>query len=205
MPRTSDPHGASRLTLLYEAEKLFAARGFSAVKLRNIAEASGLHHASIYHYFPGGKEQIYVDVMTASFHEHRRGLSEVIAAEPGGIRAQLYAVADWFTSHPPVDATRMALADFPALAPASALALAQLAYDSLREPLIAALRHRDPGDPDQLAISDLNQAAMALVALVQSAHTVPERYLTSPEAKAALGRSFVDMLIDGWRRPVSPA
>lgn len=204
MPRTSDPNSATRRLLLVEAEKLFAARGLSAVKLREIAEAAGLHHASIYHYFPGGKEQIYVDVMTASFHEHRRGLAEAIAAEHGGIRAQLHAVADWFTSHPPVDATRMALADFPALKPELAAALERLAYDALREPIVAALASQRPDDVDHLSVADRNQAAMALVALVQSAHTVPERYLPSPDVKAALGRSFVDMLIDGWARKESP-
>lgn len=200
MPRKSDPQGATRVRLLAEAEKLFASRGLASVKLRDIAEAAGLHHASIYHYFPGGKEQVYVDVMTLSFHAHRRGLSDAIGAAPDGIRGQLYAVADWLTSHPPVDATRMALADFPALAPGSAGALAQLAYDSLREPIVAALRSQSDQDGDQLAITDHNLAAMALVTLVQSAHTVPERYLPTAEDKAALGRSFVDMLIDGWKR-----
>jgi AcrR family transcriptional regulator len=199
MPRKSDPSSVARLKLLAEAEKLFAARGLAAVKLRDIAVAAGLHHASIYHYFPGGKEQIYVDVMTASFHEHRRGLEEAIAAAPGGLRAQLYAVADWFTSHPPVDGVRMALADFPALPADSAAALAQLAYDSLREPIVAALDAASARERGALSIADRNQAAMALVTLVQSAHTVPERYLPT-EQKAALGRSFVDMLMDGWTR-----
>ncbi|MHA7209948.1 TetR/AcrR family transcriptional regulator [Arthrobacter sp. MDT1-65] len=200
MARPKSLNNASRATLLTEAEKLFAARGFSSVKLRDIAEASDLHHASIYYYFPGGKEQIYVDVMTASFHEHRRGLEEAVATAPPGVRGPLYAVADWFTSHPPVDVARMALADFPALPPAAADDLTTLAYDSLRKPIAAALAAARDARSEALSITDLDQAAMALVALVQSVHSVPARYLPTPEAKTELGRGFVDMLLDGWIR-----
>lgn len=198
MPRIADPRSEKRLGLLAAAERLFAERGYAAVKLRDIADAASLHHASIYHYFPGGKEQIYVDVMSASFHEHRRGLTDAIASARGGVREQLHAVADWFTSHPPVDAGRMTFADLPALAPDVAEQMARLAYDSLRQPIVAALRSTRPDDPDALDIRDADLAAMALVSLIQSAHTVPAQYLTGADQRAALGRDLVDMLIDGW-------
>ncbi|WP_247826264.1 TetR/AcrR family transcriptional regulator [Arthrobacter antioxidans] len=200
MARPKSLNRSSRAKLLTEAEKLFAARGFSSVKLRDIAVASGLHHASIYHYFPGGKEQIYVDVMTASFHEHRRGLEEAVATAPSGVREPLYAVADWFTSHPPVDVARMALADFPALHSAAADELAELAYDSLRGPIAAALNAARDAPSEALSITDPDQAAMALVSLVQSVHSVPARYLPTLQARTELGRGFVDMLLDGWIR-----
>ncbi|WP_146067387.1 hypothetical protein [Arthrobacter sp. SX1312] len=92
------------------------------------------------------------------------------------------------------------MADFPALPPAAADELAALAYDSLREPISAALAAARDAQSETLSITDLNQAAMALVALVQSVHSVPARYLQSPEAKTELGRGFVDMLLDGWIR-----
>ena len=45
-----------------EAERLFAARGYAAVSMRDIAEAVGIRQASMYHYF-GTKDDILATLL----------------------------------------------------------------------------------------------------------------------------------------------
>ncbi|MEO1181402.1 MAG: helix-turn-helix domain-containing protein, partial [Cyanobacteria bacterium J06636_28] len=45
----------ARNRLLKAAETLFVQRGYEAVTVKDIAKATGIHHASIYHHIPGGK------------------------------------------------------------------------------------------------------------------------------------------------------
>ncbi|MBZ0309485.1 MAG: TetR/AcrR family transcriptional regulator, partial [Anaerolineae bacterium] len=52
------------------AEHLFAERGYTAVTLRDIAEAVGLRHASLYHHVPGGKEALFIEVTERTMKRH---------------------------------------------------------------------------------------------------------------------------------------
>lgn len=47
-----------RDNLIWAAAKLFRRQGYSGTGLRDILAASGAARGSLYHYFPGGKEQI---------------------------------------------------------------------------------------------------------------------------------------------------
>jgi AcrR family transcriptional regulator len=60
-------------TILDAAERLFAERGYAAVKMHDIARAVDMRHASLYYYAPAGKEQLYVEVMERNFNRHRAG------------------------------------------------------------------------------------------------------------------------------------
>ncbi len=51
-----------RERLLQYAETLFAERGYSAVSIRDIAQATGLSHGAIYHHF-NGKEDLYCQMI----------------------------------------------------------------------------------------------------------------------------------------------
>jgi AcrR family transcriptional regulator len=51
-----------RERLLDCAETLFAERGYSAVSIRDIAQATGLSHGAIYHHFDG-KEDLYCQMI----------------------------------------------------------------------------------------------------------------------------------------------
>ena len=55
----SDTQLVDRLTDLFRSE------GFEASSLNEIAKATGLQKSSLYHRFPGGKEQMAADVATA--------------------------------------------------------------------------------------------------------------------------------------------
>jgi len=180
--------------LLDVAEDLFSRRGYASVKLREIALAVGIHHASLYYYVPGGKEQLYLEVMRRNAQRHSEGLSHAIEHADNTLRHKLYAVSDWLLSQPPLDSARMAFADLPALEPENAQRLSSLAYDALRIPIVGALEAHQK----QTTLQDLGGAAMLLVSIVQSVHLIPERFLTAPDERHQIGRRYVDMILDGW-------
>ncbi|MDP6690609.1 MAG: TetR/AcrR family transcriptional regulator [Alphaproteobacteria bacterium] len=55
-----------RDNLVWAAAKLFRRQGYSGTGLRDILAASGAARGSLYHYFPGGKEQIGAAAVTAA-------------------------------------------------------------------------------------------------------------------------------------------
>ena len=74
-PETSNPHvapkrrnGLSRDKILAVATKLFAARGYAAISIRDIAGECGIGIPSIYHFF-GDKDSLYVSCCEQLFGE----------------------------------------------------------------------------------------------------------------------------------------
>lgn len=190
------PNNETRRRLLDVAEDLFATRGYTAVRLRDIAAAIGMRHASLYYYVPGGKQQLYIEVMERSMQRHRVGLEQAIAAAGDDFRAQVYAVVDWLVAQPPLDVARLQHADTLEISQEQAEELMILAYDSLRLPIGAAIRRAV--DAGIISVPDVDLAALALVNLVESVHGIPEAYRRIP--LGVIGRQLANMLIDGWRR-----
>ncbi|MBC8098664.1 MAG: TetR/AcrR family transcriptional regulator [Armatimonadetes bacterium] len=188
------PNNETRQRLLDAAELLFIKRGYASVKLRDIAEAVGLHHASLYYYAPGGKEQLFVEVMQRSLNRHREGMTQAAAQAGRDLHAQVYAIAAWLAQQPPLDLQRMAHADLREIDPAQAEALMMLAFDALRLPLAEVLHQANAAGSATVANPEL--AAIAFVQLMQSVHNIPE--LATPEARQAVGYEMADMLLNGW-------
>jgi AcrR family transcriptional regulator len=190
------PDNETRTRLLDIAEELFSTRGYTAVRLRDIANAIGMRHASLYYYAPTGKEGLYLEVMERTMRRHRSGLERAIADAGPDFRAQIYAIVVWLAGQPPLDVVRMNQADMPELAPDKAERLMTLAYDSLRMPIGAAIRQAM--EAGLIIVPDVDMAALALVSLVESVHAIPRAYY--PGDLATIGRQFADMLLDGWLR-----
>ena len=102
------PGIARREAILAAADELFAARGYSAVTIREIAEASQTTHTSVLRYF-GSKERLFQEVITARAgniaeiveSSDGRGIVETImaatrrnAANPDRIADQTVAIAE---------------------------------------------------------------------------------------------------------------
>lgn len=188
------PNNATREHILNVAETLFSSRGYSSVTLRDIAVEVGMKHASLYYYAPGGKEQLYIEVMERNFKKHQAGLSRAVEEAGPNLEDQMLAVATWFASQPPLDFGRMSHSDMPAIDENEAYRLMELAYNALRLPIVAALeKARSSG---QVEIKDLNLAAMGLVSLVQSVHAIP--FLNSVESRIKIGKDLTLMLLYGW-------
>lgn len=189
------PNNSTRVRILDAAEALFSARGFATVTLRDIANVVGMRHASLYYYVPGGKEQLYIEVMERNFKRHRTGLEQAITSAGQDIRTQLHGVARWLVTQPPIDVTRMHQADMLALEQAQAEQLMVLAYDSLRTPIVAAINRAVAAGV--IHVPEPNLAAMGLISLIESVHAIPAAYQTLPLEQVA--QQLVDMLFDGWR------
>lgn len=187
------PDNETRQRMLDAAEELFMARGYAAVRLRDIASAVGLRHASLYYYAPGGKEQLYIEVMERGFERHRAGLTAAIAGAGDDFRAQMRAVARWLVLEP-LDLARMSQSDMLAIDEERAHSLMLTAFNALREPIAAALRvARSRG---LIPLDDFDTAAMALVGLTQSVHGIPAPH--REETRLRLADRVADMLLDGW-------
>jgi AcrR family transcriptional regulator len=117
------------------AEQLFAQKGYNAVTLRDIAAEIGIHHTSLYHHAPGGKEKLFIEVTERNLTRHREGLLQSIHQAKPDVRSRLRAVAAWLVSQPPMNLLRMTHADMPSISPAQAYRLSELAYETMIVPL----------------------------------------------------------------------
>src|SRR5262245_59503221 len=78
--------------LLDVLTRLFREHGYEGASLTRIAAATGLQRASLYHRFPGGKDEIALRVMR---HVHARFASHILAplGEGGPAAARVRRVA----------------------------------------------------------------------------------------------------------------
>ncbi|HYO42033.1 MAG TPA: helix-turn-helix domain-containing protein [Candidatus Limnocylindrales bacterium] len=193
------PDNATHQRILDAAERLFAERGLGAVSLQDIAREVSMRHASLYYYAPRGKEQLYVEAMERSLRRHGEGLTMAIIAAGDDFRAQLHAIARWFATSSPLDLGRIVHADLPAIAAAAdAERLMATSLDTVRMPIAAAIRNA--ARRGLIEAPDPEFAAMALVALLQSVHNIPRRFLPSDAHVIAAAQACADMLLFGWLR-----
>jgi AcrR family transcriptional regulator len=188
------PETDTRVRILDAADELFRTRGYAAVTLRDIGQAVGMRHASLYYYAPGGKKQLFVEVMERSFARHREGLAKAIGQAGDDLAAQMHAAARWMVSQPPMDFSRMVHADMADLSQEQAAHLMQTAYDAVRLPIVDALKRAS--DAGVIHFTNLDLAAMALVSVVQSVHSIPGR--PGGRWRERIGRDLVNMLMQGW-------
>lgn len=185
----------SRERVLVAAEQLFSEKGIGAVTLRQIAARAGIHHSSLYHHVPGGKEDLFVEVMERIFARHRAGLDAAITHASPELQQQLYAVADWLLSQPPMDLVRMEYVDMPELSQVHVDRLSEAAYVSLQVPLeqaLGAAQHRgEIGDNDLALISG------GLIGMIQSLYAVSEEVAGKP--RRTMAHRLIDVMLDGLR------
>lgn len=186
----------AREQVLYAAERLFAAKGYAGTTLRDIATVVGIRHASLYHHAPGGKEELFVEVMGRALQRHRDGLVRCLASAPACLRGQLYAVADWLLAHAPIDLVRMVHADMPAIDAVQADRLSSLALESLILPIEGALHAA--AARGEVADCDLGVVAGGLIGMIESLHAIPDSTLArTRRTRAEFAHRLIDVLLDG--------
>lgn len=109
---------SARDLLLDVAERHFAARGYSAVTVKDIAQDLGIRQPSIYYHVPGGKEDLYLEVMIRHMERHREGVEAALAGAGDSLESRLNRVGLWMLSRPPLDNAQVVKCDFPELSPA---------------------------------------------------------------------------------------
>lgn len=187
--------GDSREQLLQLAEALFGERGYTSVTLRDIADAFEVRQAALYYHFPGGKEELFVEVIKRSFLRHRDGLNRAISQAEPGLASQLNQMAEWLLAQPPLDLTRLARSDLPALSQDHAQVLHELGDVSLVEPIQQVLAQAY--ERGEIRLVDAKLMATVFLSLIDTVHDM-HRYKNIP--KQVLARDVIDILLDGMRR-----
>lgn len=116
MPRPVDPQLKERV--LTVAERFFHEQGYAGVSMQELADALGMRKASLYHYAPEGKEQLFVAVMERRLTAHGAKLRQALTGAGPNLDAQLLAVAGWAIAHAPLGLLAMQHTDLPALSAA---------------------------------------------------------------------------------------
>jgi AcrR family transcriptional regulator len=195
MARAGKAVNEARERILVAAELLFAEKGFGPVTLRQIGARAGIHHSSLYHHVPGGKADLFVEVMERIFARHQVGLSDAISSSPNDVRLQLQAVADWLLTQPPVDLVRMQYVDMPELSSSQVQRLTDVAYTALQVPVIEALGAAVKRG--EIARNDFALVSGGLVGMIQSLHAVSEEAAGLPRRTMAHG--LIDVFLNGLR------
>ncbi|MEM8858981.1 MAG: helix-turn-helix domain-containing protein [Chloroflexota bacterium] len=177
------------------AESLFMKRGYSAVKLRDIADAVNMKHASLYYYVPKGKEQLFIAVLERSMARHKREMERLIFEAGDDLLDQTYAVSDWLASQPPIDLVRMFESDLKQIDPEKAQRLSSLLLESLTEPFKDAF-NKAASKGIVVDNETSMMAAMSLITLIQSVHHIPDLNHV-PDGRKVFGRRLADMLLFG--------
>ena len=125
----------ARERVLHAAEGLFMERGYASVTMQDIASTLGIRQASLYYHAPGGKEELFIEVMERGLERHREGLGKAIMLAPSNLRAELAAAAAWLLSQPPLDLMRIVRSDMDAIDPKEAERLGGVLFVSLLAPL----------------------------------------------------------------------
>ena len=192
LPAISDSHHR----LLDAAQALFHERGFRAVTMQDIARGLGMRQASLYYHVPDGKEQLFVEVTSRSFEQHRQGLETALAHAPDELEAQLSAAAGWFAAQPAMNLLGMMHADMPALSADNHSRLSRLAAYCLFEPIAAVFAEAiargeiRPLSPDLLAGSFL--------ALMDGMSYSSEHQPGTPP-RHIMAKGIISLMLDGLR------
>jgi AcrR family transcriptional regulator len=91
--RTRLAPDARREEILDHARQLFGARGYAAVSASEIARAAGVTHALVAHYFPGGKRELFLELV-AQLTDTVVGVIRIEPAGPLRKRIQT-AIENW--------------------------------------------------------------------------------------------------------------
>jgi AcrR family transcriptional regulator len=181
----------SRAGLVEAARRCFTERGYEATTVAAILGRAGMARGALYHYFPGGKRELFTAVFEQadeSFHVRRDALLAV-PSPLGRIRGGIRVFLELCTED---DFARIVLIDAPKIVPGQGDLGSS--YALLREQLTEAVRvgEVDAFDPEVMAIA-LHGAARRAGEFIVAA---PDRTRAATEAIRSL-----DLLIDGLVAP----
>ena len=139
-PRHKTGHGAgpdTRQRVLKAARSLLATRGYSGVLLDEVALEAGLTRASLYHHFPGGKDELMLAVSLQVLDEGRDGFAALLQQQPS-VQARLEALARWLFSRAD-QAERLVREATPHMPPEHAQQVYQRFMTEMHTPIVAVL------------------------------------------------------------------
>jgi TetR/AcrR family transcriptional regulator, cholesterol catabolism regulator len=185
----------ARERVIAVARQLFSEHGYQAVTLRDIGQALGIRHTSLYHHFPQGKEELFVEVTARRMGVYRQGLEAAIQQAGNDWRDCLHAAALWLLDQPAMHLGRMLQADMSQISAEAAIKLKEIIFASLLQPLNAVLCVALADNPEKLQRS-LTIAGM-FYSLIEGIDNLPASYIkgTKPE----LVEIVLDVFINGLK------
>jgi len=87
-------HDRRKSVIRDEAAKIFASKGFRGASMQQVADACGMHKASVYHYYRS-KEQLLFDILTFADKE----ISSLLAKEEAKDASDLEKVGLFVSAH----------------------------------------------------------------------------------------------------------
>jgi TetR/AcrR family transcriptional regulator, cholesterol catabolism regulator len=189
-----DPRSSAKARVLHAAEQLFGERGYTAVTLRDIADALGMRTASLYNHAPDGKEALFVAVTERNLLRHQHGIEQAAQGTEQRLEPQLRAIANWLYAHPPLHLPRMRASDMPALTPTNAERLTRLVYTCVLAPIDAVVQHgvrSGEADPTRARL-----LAGVFIAAVEAFRNL-EPYTGATQAQQV--DQIIHLLLDGVR------
>lgn len=189
----SDP----RDQLLDAAERLFFARGFDAVTLRDLAAEAGLHHSSLYHHAPGGKAELFAEAILRSTERHAAALRAALGDPGTALRERLRRAARWILANPAGNHTRLLATDLDHLRPEVGERIAQGAWNGLIVPIADALRDEAAAGRLHIDPARIETIAGGLLASLQALQAAFARY--GDGAIEDHADYLIDVLLDGLR------
>jgi AcrR family transcriptional regulator len=186
---------ASRALLLESARRCFTEVGYDQATVAAILEGAGMARGALYHYFPGGKEDIFTavfDMIDATYHQRRNALIDL----PSPVARLRAGSALFLEMCMEEDFARIVLADAPRIVPGQGERGST--YLLLRAQVAEAIAR---GEFEQL---DADATALALYGACRS---VGEFVMGADDRAKAwkVARHTVDVLIDGLLLGRSPA
>ena len=97
--KADGPHGNTRQRLLDGFEKQLLDSGYLGISTAALAEEVGIQRPSLYHHFPGGKEQLYSEVALRMIDTDAQRVAEALAVSDS-LRPRLVALAMLHTTDP---------------------------------------------------------------------------------------------------------
>lgn len=191
---TTGNNSDARERVLHAAEGLFMERGYASVTMQDIASTLGIRQASLYYHAPGGKEELFIEVMERGLLRHRDGLGGAIRAAPPDMRAALGAAASWLLSQPPLDLMRIVRSDMDAIDPGEADRLGGLLYASLLAPLAQLFREAHARGESRSASADL--LAGSFLSVIDSIWYAASSFPVAAPMEAMAGE-MIDVFVRG--------
>lgn len=192
MSSTIEP-GGTRDRIVEAADRLLVAGGYKAMSLDAVAQAVGVRKASLYHHFPGGKDELFVAVVERRTAEDGERVSQAIAGLPDTF-ARLRAISHYFNSvaeRRPYHALRDMAAHLPEQHRDWVLKLVdERVMAPVRAVIDEGMRRRE------LKRCDPELAALAFVTLMASMGKIA----ADDPRRAALSDFIVDVYAHGLRR-----
>lgn len=183
----------ARDRILDEAERLFMAKGYAAVTLRDIVSGLGLTHAALYYHFPKGKEALFVEVTERNIRRHGAGLDAAILANASNLRDCLHAVADWLLSQAPMDLVRMVQADLEALPGEERRRLMNLVNELVIQRLRALVEEAVMAG--RIGPCDPALVGGGVLGMVESLNSIPDFALR--RSRPEMAHELIDILLRG--------